>query len=687
MTERHRKCWFGHVALTLALMFLPIAEISSAKAAEKNSEPLMVVMDPLAKELACACVKGYGQRDYRKLAAKLGATLKQRVAIEFSDDLADTLNGIDSAREVIIIGDRSLVTHDAKQTRVACHSVCELSDIDGNTTLSAAFVVRATDPAKELKDITGRKLLFGLRDVDAKHVAALAALRSAGVEISGKPESRAVYTDAALDMLDSSATPRPVAVLPSYGPRLLQGCGSVKPGELRVIGKTEPQPFITAFLSDNIPAAKEQEILKALLSIKDDPKLLEAMESRDGFKVISRDLPRKVSADWPDWRGPNRDGRVPQLPARLPEQTKFIWKRAAVNGGLAGLSVSGDRLLVAERDLGDEPDVYRCLNSATGELLWRKQFLARGTLDYGQAPRATPVIRDERAYLLGAFGDLRCLDMNDGRVIWERKLPREFNAELPTWGACSTPLLVNDLVIVNPGATNASLAALDARTGRTRWTTPGSPAAYAGFIQVQREGRSQIVGYDRHSLGGWDMAGGKRLWRVVPETEGDFNVPTPIAFDNGIIVTTENNGTRIYSFDPSGNLSPKPCGTFAGLAPDSSTPVVTRGRVFGAHRGLHCLDARDGLKPVWNREDETIGDYATLIADDERVLVITVGGELILLDARADTCSIISRMRVFAEDVEVYSHPALVGTRLFIRGGSSVACVDLGTTDKELTTK
>jgi len=92
---------------------------------------------------------------------------------------------------------------------------------------------------------------------------------------------------------------------------------------------------------------------------------------------------------------------------------------------------------------------------------------------------------------------------------------------------------------------------------------------------------------------------------------------------------------------------------------------------------LHCLDLNQGLRPVWRNEQEANGDHATLIADDERVLVITLTGELLLLDARPDTCAVISRLKVFEDDVEVYSHPALVGTRLFARGGSSVVCVDL----------
>lgn len=652
---------------------------------KSGPEPItFVVMDPLAKELACACVKGYGQRDYRKLAARLDKAIKQRVNIEFSDDFAETLEGsaghAATSPEVIVIGDRSLVMDGAKRAGLKCHPVCELTDIDGNTTLRASFIVRSDDPAKELKDIGGRKLLFGIAEADEKHAASLAALRDAGVQ-PATPIQRGSFSDAALDLLDSQSSPGPVAVIPSYAMRLLEGCGSVKPGSLRVIGKTRPIPFITVFISDNISTEKEEKMVAALLSIKSDANFLKAMESRDGFVPCTGkgNVGAKTSAQqsWPDWRGAARDGHVARLPARLPATPKFVWKKAAMNGCLAGLSVNGDRLILAERDFGEEHDIYRCLNANNGDLLWLAQFPARGKLDYGQSPRATPVIHARNAYLLGAFGDLRCVDLTNGKPLWERQLPREFNAQLPTWGMCSTPLVVDDLLIVNPGGTNAALVALDCATGRTLWTTPGLPAAYAAFICGEFGGQLQIVGYDRHSLGGWDVKTGKRLWRLAPPIDGDFNVPTPVAVDGGVIVATENNGTRFYRFDDSGRIIPKPAAEFADLSPTTTTPVVTCGRVFGACPGLHCLDVQKGLRPVWHRDDDALGDHATLIADEERVLVITLGGELILLDGKADKCSIISRMRLFDDDVEVYSHPALVGQWLYARGGSSVVCVDL----------
>ena len=225
-----------------------------------------------------------------------------------------------------------------------------------------------------MKDVAGRKLFSGLNEADEKYAAGLAALRDAGVEPA--TEKRRNYTDAALDVLDSTSSPPPVAIIPSYAVRLLEGCGSVRPGNLKVIGKTRPVPFITVFVANSIRPEKEARILQALLSIKEDAKLLIAMESRDGFKPASarQSATPRASADWPDWRGPMRDGHVPRLPARLPATVKFIWKKGAMNGGLAGLTVSSDRLILAERDFADERDVYRCLKVENGELLWRMEF-------------------------------------------------------------------------------------------------------------------------------------------------------------------------------------------------------------------------------------------------------------------------------------------------------------------------
>jgi outer membrane protein assembly factor BamB len=678
--------WIGVVCLIL----VGVGSLG-AVAAEKRPDPVrMVVLDPLAKELACACVQGHGQRDYRKLAARLEKAVQKRLAIEFSDDLVETLSGVGPDSEIIVVGDRALVTGADVRTPVNFRPVCELTDREGRSSARGLFVVRRDDPARSLADLGGRTIFLAPKKEDARYAAARATLSAANLRPSVSWEDRPEGNEAALDVMDSEASPLPVALIPDYALPLLEGCGTLRKGELRVVGQTGESPFITVFLSSGLVGESAQRIVRSLVDLRSDSKLLRLMESRDGFRQLGAESGTgappveavrgagAVDSGWPDWRGPRRDGRVARLPARLPNTAKFVWKKGTMPGGLAGLSVLNGRVLVAERDFADTRDVYRCLHADTGELLWRREFPASGKLDFGQSPRASPVLHGDRAYLLGAFGGLRCVKMADGSVLWERHLPSNFRGALPTWGLTATPLVVDDLLIVSPGAEKASVVALELATGATRWASPGPPAAYAAFICGEFGGRRQIIGYDRVSLGGWDVKTGERLWRLVPEKEGDFNVPTPVAVADGVVVTSENNGTRFYRFDAAGRIVPKPAGEYADLAPDTSSPVVSGGRLIGVHHGVHCLDLGQGLRRVWRWDDEALGDYAAVLADDERVLIVTLGGELVLLRTTAGSAEVLSRLPVFADDVEVYSHPALVGERLYLRGGSQVVCLDLG---------
>ena len=114
------------------------------------------------------------------------------------------------------------------------------------------------------------------------------------------------------------------------------------------------------------------------------------------------------------------------------------------------------------------------------------------------------------------------------------------------------------------------------------------------------------------------------------------------------------------------------------MAPDSHTPVAVGRRVFGVWNGLYCLDADDQLRTLWRNDDPAFKHYATLIASDDKLLAATQHGELLLVDAMSDDGRIIARSKLFSDESGVYSHPALVGDRFYIRGSSEVVCLDLG---------
>jgi len=326
----------------------------------------------------------------------------------------------------------------------------------------------------------------------------------------------------------------------------------------------------------------------------------------------------------------------------------------------------------------DTVDVFKCLSAKNGAEVWAVRFPCMGELDFGASSRATPLIHDGVVFFFGAFGHLHAVEIATGEILWQMDIRDEFGADdQRKWGMCSSPLIVNGKLIVNPGAKAASLVALEPKTGKVVWKSPGSPASYGSFLAGAFGGRLQIIGYDLKTLGGWDAATGKRLWTLTPPRDNDFNVPTPVPFGDKLILTTENNGTRLFRFDENGVIDPKPIATHADLAPDSHTPVVVGKRLFGIWNRLYCLDLNDQLKTVWEGENDAFSSYCSIVAAGDRLLVTTLEGELLLIDAQADKYHLLGRVKLFEGERGVYSHPALVGTRLYLRGNFALVAVEL----------
>lgn len=640
----------------------------------------IVVMDPLADRLACDCVEGYAQRKYNELAIFLEKRLGQPVELAYGENLPDILK-LNQGKPDLVIGKESIVLFDANETKTAIRPIARLTDKNGTTNLTGLFVVRHSDPANTVEDLKGYKIVFGPKDEAEKSSAAIAALKAKDIPVPKQIKTSPSCSTAAVAVVEKEAD---ATVISSYALSLLEGCSTIDRGALRVVGQTSAVPFITVFATDAVSRKDENEIVEALLAVRNNKRLLARMESKAGFIKVRRQRSEMIRSDasqpvveWTNWRGPKRDAVSSYVPKKLPAKAKFLWRRPLTGVGLSGIAATSRYVIVADKSKDEKSDIFRCLDADIGNQLWAIEYPAPEDMDFSNSPRANPVIHESLVYLLGAFGDLNCVNLKTGQVVWKKNIIKEFGAELVTWGMCSAPLIVDDKLIVNPGAKDASIVALDRRIGKVIWKTPGEPAGYSSFILATFGNVRQIVGYDSISLGGWDPKTGRRLWKLLPEEEGDFNVPTPIYIDGKLLVVTENNGSRLYGFDNSGTIQAKPLAQNLDLAPDSSTPVVINGLVFGCFGGLFCLDLNNDLKTLYsNEDDDAFFDYAALIAGNDHVLIITVEGELILIEATRDRYTLKSRLHLF-EETEVWSHPALIGNRLYIRNTTEVCCVSL----------
>lgn len=634
-------------------------------------------MDPLADGLACACVLGYAQRKYHKLAEFLENRLARPVQIIYGENLAHILK-LELGTIDLIIGKRSTVLSDTAEAKMTIRPIAALTGLNGTTDLKGLFVVRHNDPAKSIADLKGYRILFGPDSETEKSAAATAALKASKVPLPENIMTSSSCNGAAVAVVEKDAD---AALISSYAFALLEGCNTVKKGTLRVIGKTSPVPFIQVFATDAVTGKMQDAIMRALLAVKEDKNLLTQMESKNGFIKLSALPVRQSSSNnadglvaWTDWRGPNRDALSPHVPKALPTSPKFLWRQPLTGVAPAGIAATSKYVIVADKDKQKKFDIFRCLNADTGTQIWILEYRADKDMDYTNSPRANPVIGNGLVYLLGAFGDLHCIKLDAGQIVWKKNIVKDFGAELITWGACSAPLIVDDKLIVNPGAKDASLAALDLRTGEVIWKTPGQPAAYSSFILGTFGNVRQIVGYDAISIGGWDPDTGKRLWTLSPEVEGDFNVPTLINVDGKLLAVSENNGARLYDFNSNGTIKPEPVARNDDLAPDCSTPVVVNELVFGASAGLLCLDTTNDLRTLWVADEDIFYDYLTLIAGNDRVLITTAKGELILTSANATRYSVQSRLSLF-ENTEVWAHPALLAGRLYVRTHNQLCCL------------
>lgn len=275
-------------AILAAMMFASVGD------AKDPAPPTltMIVMDPLAAPLSCPCVKGYAQRDYEKLAKHLEKVTGRAVKLHFSESLTHALQKKTKGEADIVIGKFSVVASEARANKLELTPVASLTGKDGKSTMTGLLVVPAKDQALTAADLKGYRLIFGAADCDEKYAAALNLLRENAITLPKSPETCNACSDGATKILELfKAGEKAATVISSYAQPLLEGCGTIQKGDLRVIGETDPVPFVVAFVRYQQSNIDDCPIKAALLSMKKHPDLCTALETKDGF--VDPPLPAK----------------------------------------------------------------------------------------------------------------------------------------------------------------------------------------------------------------------------------------------------------------------------------------------------------------------------------------------------------------------------------------------------------
>ena len=392
------------------------------------------------------------------------------------------------------------------------------------------------------------------------------------------------------------------------------------------------------------------------------------------FRANSPPVAGRVDAtprpgDSPAFRGPARDGHTPS--ATVPEAYAVRW-RHSVGGGHGGIAVSGDALITVEQRGGDE--AVACYDRATGAERWVYAYPARFSTTEplgGGGPRTTPSIDGGAVYSLGAVGDLVCLDAATGALKWKANALADSRAPTPQWALSGSPLVVNDLVIVNPGGTTAAVAAYDRATGKRAWASGSHPAAYASPSLITLAGVPQVVVFDADGLGGHDPATGAELWRHPWASPMGMNSAQPIPVGpDGLFVSSEksNGGALLRLAVNDGKWSITPAWTTRKLSARYASPVTLAGCVYGLTDGrMVCLDAATG------RMNWVEGSYGNgqILTDGTRLVVTCESGAVAVVEANPAEHVELSRLELF--DARSWNTPALAGGELVVRNHREMA--------------
>ncbi len=401
-----------------------------------------------------------------------------------------------------------------------------------------------------------------------------------------------------------------------------------------------------------------------------------------------------IGADWPQWRGPARDGisretgLLQQWPASGP---KLVWRVQDGGDGYGAVAAAGGRVyMVSNRGLEDE--VVQAFSVEDGKRLWSARIGKVGNPD--QAPaypsaRSTPTLDGDAVYVFGSDGDLACLDAASGKIRWNRNVRAQLKGEPGKWAYAESPMVDGDAVVVSPGGPEAGLAAFRKRDGELIWKSaiPGGEAAgYASVVPLEAAGRKQYVQFLAKGVVGVDAKSGRLLWRYDDTSKGPANIPTALAHGEFVYTTARSMGAAsLIRVEPAGEgASAKQMYFERGLPSTIGGAVLWKDVLYGTtSEGLVAADFATG-KVLW--KDETLGAGSVLYAAN-RLYVHCEDGDIALVDAAPDAFR--QRGRFTPPDPpkhprgareKAWAYPVVADGRLYVRDLGTLWCYDVRAT-------
>jgi outer membrane protein assembly factor BamB len=393
-----------------------------------------------------------------------------------------------------------------------------------------------------------------------------------------------------------------------------------------------------------------------------------------------------LAEDWPQWRGPNRDGKstdtglLKEWPAGGP---KLAWKVTGLGKGYSNMSVAADRLFT----MGDKDDAgyVIALSTADGKILWSTKVGAAGGPDPPQwnhrGPRCTPTVSGDLAFALDAWGEMVCVSVADGKEQWRKSFGKDFGGKPPTWGYSESPLVDGDQVVVTPGGSRGAMVALDKKTGRLLWQSKGftDEAHYSSIVPAEIGGTRQYVQLTAASVVGVSPKDGRVLWKAA--RKGSVAViPTPIAEGSLVYVTSGYNaGSNLFKVTPdAGKFSVAQVYANRAMSNQHGGVIKVGDHLYGYSdsRGLACQNFQTG-EIVW-AEKEKIEKCCISYADGLLYCREENNGTMVLLDASPAGYQEKGRFRQPDRAKEkAWPHPTIANGKLYLRDQDVLLCYDV----------